>query len=620
MGTKRKRGSCEQRALAAVGRGDIEDAVVALKASLPTKAPETGKDGAPQEVRRAAGDDDEVVEEERERIGEVFAVHSYVALLALCAGGGRSAMSAADVALEGHKAWEDARAGRQIVQEEGRAAAAGATYDLDGGRAVLDRMREVGLTSVANGSTEAVTTSRIRLSILSGDVDSAVALLRTMKGIRMPTLSVETTAGRSGADEGVGRRDQQNDDKNTVSMARMKSRSVSPVIHALCLRGLYSDAVCILGELMEQREDDNLKPSVDDIGATLRAMAGAVTISDESREQRRKMCESVVQWLIQGFTELPSWEVADSIAASLQRIGFFGPVPAVSSACANATVTRSADEGPHLSASSVSKVVVDDEGCLRDEQDNCVTDSKGARLFMRTTPLPKEDDASFQLSVRRIATERAANGKQDFEAFVQWLERTGPYEWVLDGANIALFGQSTSKSFSFQQLDAAYREARRRSGEDCAAASTGEGAERVKPPLIILHENRLRSPEAKRSSRLIQSWRDSGSIYATPTGSNDDWYWIYAAVMAGDGARLVSNDELRDHSFQMLGGKYIAAWKERHRVAFDFADGDRNGPLSFQMPSRFTTCIQKLEDGSWIFPVANSKCWLHMRAPSASST
>ena len=91
-----------------------------------------------------------------------------------------------------------------------------------------------------------------------------------------------------------------------------------------------------------------------------------------------------------------------------------------------------------------------------------------------------------------------------------------------------------------------------------------------------------------------------------------------SAAVAGDGARLVSNDELRDHSFQMLGGGYVAAWKERHRVAFEFAApaGARGegGGLSFLMPPRYTRCIQRLGDGSWALPVANASDWLHLRA------
>ena len=56
-------------------------------------------------------------------------------------------------------------------------------------------------------------------------------------------------------------------------------------------------------------------------------------------------------------------------------------------------------------------------------------------------------------------------------------------------------------------------------------------------------------------------------LYTTPAGSNDDWYWLYAAVNAGPEGRLVTNDELRDHVFQMLPApRLFYKWKERHQV------------------------------------------------------
>ena len=60
-------------------------------------------------------------------------------------------------------------------------------------------------------------------------------------------------------------------------------------------------------------------------------------------------------------------------------------------------------------------------------------------------------------------------------------------------------------------------------------------------------------------------------LFTTPGGSNDDWYWLYAAVIAGPEGRLITNDELRDHVFQMLPApRLFYKWKERHQVSEDF--------------------------------------------------
>lgn len=54
-------------------------------------------------------------------------------------------------------------------------------------------------------------------------------------------------------------------------------------------------------------------------------------------------------------------------------------------------------------------------------------------------------------------------------------------------------------------------------------------------------------------------------VQLTPTvGNNDDWYWLYAAVKFG--AFVVSNDQMRDHNFQMLAPRHFFKWRERHQV------------------------------------------------------
>ena len=53
----------------------------------------------------------------------------------------------------------------------------------------------------------------------------------------------------------------------------------------------------------------------------------------------------------------------------------------------------------------------------------------------------------------------------------------------------------------------------------------------------VLHTGRMRSREAKhpRAEQLLQRLRANNLLYVSPVGSNDDWYWIYAAAQAGTG-------------------------------------------------------------------------------------
>lgn len=45
-------------------------------------------------------------------------------------------------------------------------------------------------------------------------------------------------------------------------------------------------------------------------------------------------------------------------------------------------------------------------------------------------------------------------------------------------------------------------------------------------PLVILHKHRTNDGLAKipKNKKLLASWQGSGALYATPGGSNDDWY------------------------------------------------------------------------------------------------
>jgi len=53
----------------------------------------------------------------------------------------------------------------------------------------------------------------------------------------------------------------------------------------------------------------------------------------------------------------------------------------------------------------------------------------------------------------------------------------------------------------------------------------------------VLHTRRLHAPTARARDavELIRNLKEEHMLYASPYGSNDDWYWIYAAIKAGGG-------------------------------------------------------------------------------------
>jgi len=161
---------------------------------------------------------------------------------------------------------------------------------------------------------------------------------------------------------------------------------------------------------------------------------------------------------------------------------------------------------------------------------------------------------------------------------VEWSERHGPFDTIVDGANVGMFNQNFEDArFNFHQLERLMAHLREERGAE------------AKPALLVLHQRRVKGGAANAPSagNLIRQWRNNRAhpshsqllalrltspscadeLFTTPAGSNDDWYWLYAAVNAGASGILITNDELRDHVFQMLPApRLFYKWKERHQA------------------------------------------------------
>uniref|UniRef100_A0A0E0JU47 ribonuclease P n=1 Tax=Oryza punctata TaxID=4537 RepID=A0A0E0JU47_ORYPU len=117
-------------------------------------------------------------------------------------------------------------------------------------------------------------------------------------------------------------------------------------------------------------------------------------------------------------------------------------------------------------------------------------------------------------------------------------------------------------------------------------------------PLVVLHNKRIAKLMENASNRhLIETWRANGALYTSPIGSNDDWYWLYAAIRLN--CLLVTNDEMRDHIFELLGSSFFPKWKQRHQVKYTFS----KGKAVLMMPPPYSSEIQESEMGSWHVPM-----------------
>ncbi|XP_039066223.1 proteinaceous RNase P 1, chloroplastic/mitochondrial-like [Hibiscus syriacus] len=203
----------------------------------------------------------------------------------------------------------------------------------------------------------------------------------------------------------------------------------------------------------------------------------------------------------------------------------------------------------------------------------------------------------FAESVASIAIKREKNFS--FQKFQKWLDYYGPFEAVVDAANVGLFSQ---KRFMPSKVNAVVNAIRQKLPSR-------------RWPLIVLHNRRItgRKMDEPVNKAIIEKWKNADALYATPTGSNDDWYWLYAAIKFK--CLIVTNDEMRDHTFQLLGNDFFPKWKERHQVHFSFSNA---GPV-FHMPPPCSVVIQESDKGHWHIPIASEldydseRTWLCIR-------
>ncbi|PWA45015.1 Ribonuclease Zc3h12a-like protein [Artemisia annua] len=213
-----------------------------------------------------------------------------------------------------------------------------------------------------------------------------------------------------------------------------------------------------------------------------------------------------------------------------------------------------------------------------------------------------------------------------FHILKDWLDQHNDFEAIVDGANIGLYQQNFAEGgFSVsQQLEVVVSELYKRSN---------------KWPLVILHDKRIRGLLANPANRgLLQGWIDNGILYGTPVGSNDDWYWLYASVKLK--CMLVTNDQMRDHIFELLGSSFFPMWKERHQVGASFRQSHRmscsyftpilekhhNDTILVSLPccylrSKFKFLVMESVRGAWHVPIAGEcndeslRTWLCITRP-----
>eukprot|EP00814_Leptocylindrus_danicus_P015995 CAMPEP_0116004724 /NCGR_PEP_ID=MMETSP0321-20121206/763_1 /TAXON_ID=163516 /ORGANISM="Leptocylindrus danicus var. danicus, Strain B650" /LENGTH=648 /DNA_ID=CAMNT_0003473061 /DNA_START=61 /DNA_END=2007 /DNA_ORIENTATION=- len=210
----------------------------------------------------------------------------------------------------------------------------------------------------------------------------------------------------------------------------------------------------------------------------------------------------------------------------------------------------------------------------------------------------ENDTSEFQggRKGKKRSVEDLSKRVSKWEMFGKWLTKhAGPihsngFDVIIDGANVGYYETNFAgapKHVDYNQIDGMIRHF-----EDLG-----------KKVLVVLHERHFFSKLVPRSAdKIIERWNENKLVFRTPYDSNDDWYWFHAALYSGMDTLVVTNDEMRDHHFQMLAHRSFLRWKERHQIRFHFGSwistGDtRHRAIELSFPRVYSRRIQRLADG-----------------------
>jgi mitochondrial ribonuclease P protein 3 len=191
--------------------------------------------------------------------------------------------------------------------------------------------------------------------------------------------------------------------------------------------------------------------------------------------------------------------------------------------------------------------------------------------------------------------------RREWDNFVRFLEQNEPkadshrFNVVIDGANVGYHQKNFADAppnVDYDQVNWMIRHFRIIKEQEV---------------LLVMHSRHFSNKMLpQRYKALYESWIEEGILYQTPYGMNDDWFWMHAALKYN--LLVVTNDEMRDHHFQMLAPRSFLRWKERQQVHFDFGsweDGPeketvnrhRQRKVILECPAAYSRRIQKVENG-----------------------
>jgi len=141
------------------------------------------------------------------------------------------------------------------------------------------------------------------------------------------------------------------------------------------------------------------------------------------------------------------------------------------------------------------------------------------------------------------------------------------YDTVIDGANVGFFkqGANSGKVLNFRQISLFVDK----------AVSLGRKV------LLILHERHIRNI-SKSDSEILSYIKSKVIHFFSPQGMDDDMYWLYASIY-NPKAKIITNDEMRNHIVNISVGDMFTEWKKYKVIKYNIIKDE----VMLQMPSKY---------------------------------
>tara|TARA_B110001469_G_scaffold127782_1_gene150485 strand:- start:4275 stop:5696 length:1422 start_codon:yes stop_codon:yes gene_type:complete len=141
------------------------------------------------------------------------------------------------------------------------------------------------------------------------------------------------------------------------------------------------------------------------------------------------------------------------------------------------------------------------------------------------------------------------------------------YDTVIDGANVGFFkqGANSGKVLNFRQISLFVDK----------AISLGRKV------FLILHERHIRNI-SKSDSEILSYIKSKVIHFFSPQGMDDDMYWLYASIY-NPKAKIITNDEMRNHIVNISVGDMFTEWKKYRVIKYNIIKDE----VMLHMPSKY---------------------------------